>query len=194
MTTKKFTLSLILALLLSLTIIGIVLAGTTLEFGLVEGNPPVGEVNFFAWLDKPANILPAGMPQYILTEENYNSDLGEGGYQEFDGLRYWLLQVENFAPMTPAVNDKVNMIFGGLGASSGKLWFFDFNWDQLDTSTFHGTVPLSTQNEACPVITNMSYDGSTKNVTFDHLPDSTYHIYRSTQPSGAPNQLSSWPL
>jgi hypothetical protein len=36
----------------------------------------------------------------------------------------------------------------------------------------------------------MSNEGSTKNITFSHLPDSLYHVYRATQPSGAGNQLS----
>jgi len=188
---KKLMFSIFAAFLLVLIAFGTVIAGATWDFGQVETSPPIGELNFFAWLDKPANIRPEGMPEQILTEENFNSDVGDGGYQQLSpGVLVWLLQVENFD--IEAHTDPVSMIFGGLGAFSGKLWFFDFIWDQLtDTFTDHGVVPLSTISETCPIITAMSYEGATKNVTFSHLPDSLYHVYRATQPSGAGNQLSS---
>ena len=182
---KKISLSVLIAISLLLFVTGVVIAGTVLDMGTVTPSPPIGELNFFAWQKK--NEVN-GIPTQILTADNFASDEGQGGYQTIGDVRTWLLQVENFD--NDDTGDTVKMIFGGLGNSSGNLWTYGFTWDVTVDLTIH-TVGNPTSEETCPVIYGIEIAGSDKTVSFWHLPNSTYHVYRATQPSGAGNQLSS---
>lgn len=187
---KKLVISLILVGLLALVPIIHAIAGSTFDFGHIAGNPPVGEANWTAWLNK--SILAGGMPSEIMTEDSTASDSGvDIGYSQYDGDPEveWILQVENFS--NEVNGDIVSMIFGGLGASSGKLWFFTFTWDQFTNfETDHGTVLLSATSWECPAITNQVVSGSEKTITFNADPNKTYYVYKSTQASGAGNSAS----
>lgn len=188
---KKFGISLVAAVILSVLVIGVVLAGSSLDYGTVETQPPVGQVNWTAWFDNAANTLPAGMPREVMTEDATNSDLGKDqGYQLLGSTPTWYAQID-LLEFGKAHDEPVSMIFGGLGASSGKIWVFDFVWNFLfESITAHGQVPLSTQVEACPAITDVSSEGSSQTVSFNGLPNSTYLVYRSRNASGAGNEAS----
>jgi hypothetical protein len=83
------------------------------------------------------------------------------------------------------------MIFGGLVTNSGKLWNYSFTWAQIpDSITDHGTIPLSTTTRACPSVTNVTANGTTKTVTFSAEANKPHHVYKSTQGSGAENNAS----
>jgi hypothetical protein len=187
---KRIGISLFIAALFSALIIGAVYAGSSADLGTVEGIPPVGEVNWLAWFDNAGNTLPAGMPREVMTEDGTNILNGvDQGYQIINGEPTWLAQID-LLEFGKGDGQPVSMIFGGLGPSSGKLWFYDFLWDGITGLTFHPEVPLSTQVEACPSITDMSFSGSQKNVSFNGVPSSTYLVYRSRNGSGAGNQAS----
>ena len=104
----------ITAIILSIIVIGTALAGAAWDYGTVPGIPPLGEVNWTAWLDK--NIASAGdPPSEIITEDNTNSDTGvDKGYQVFGGIRRWVMQVENFSHNSHG--DGITILLGGLGA------------------------------------------------------------------------------
>ena len=169
------------------------LAGSSADYGDLESRPPVGQANWTAWINETKNYTPGPMPYEIMTEDNTNADLGvNNGYADIfsDGVPRWLLQVENF---TNEVNgDDISMIMGGLGASSGKLWFYTFAWDQVTNYiTDHGTAALNASNRPCPAITGGSTAGNTKTISFSAEPTKTFYVYKSTQPSGAFNGASS---
>lgn len=189
---KKITTASILATLTAFAFVIAALAGSTFDIGLVEGTPPAAEVNWTAWINESKNILSGGMPNEIMTEDNTASDIEENlGYSQYDSDPEieWILQVENFS--SEVHGDDISMIFGGLGPSSGKLWSLSFVWDQLTNyETDHGLVPLSSTTRACPVISDLLISGSSITLTFSGEANKTYHIYKSTQASGAGNNAS----
>jgi len=189
-----------ISLILTFLVVGTVLAGSSFDRGQVEGIPPVGQVNWTAWVNE-AKDLSGVIPIEILTEDNTNSDIGvDGGYYSTTtGIIRWRTQVENFSSNRRAVGDKVSIIFGGVGASSGKVWYYQipgmplyhaFTWDDSIETTDHGIAPLVSTTQACPAIQNMVVAGDLKTISFSNVASTTYHVYKSTQPSGAPNQAS----
>lgn len=182
---KKLKGLLWLVTLLGIICTGVVLAGSTFDYGNVPGNLPVGEVNWIAWLDK--EVQPGGYPSEILTEDNTNSNLGvDQGYQIFGGVPRWVMQVENFS--NPQAGDGITIILGGIGNSSGNIWNDEFNWDTLSSSTDQGTAVLDGV-DPCPVIHNLDVNGVAKEFDWSGV-SGTYYIYRSNQPSGAGNIAS----
>jgi hypothetical protein len=189
---NRLGISIALAGLLSLATVLVALAGSTFDFGLIQGTPPADEANWTAWINESKNIRAEGMPNEIMTEDNTLSDIGVNlGYSQYDGDPEieWILQVENFS--MDAHGDDISLIFGGLGPSSGKLWYYTFTWDQYSNyETDHGTVLLSTSTGACPLINSTAVVGNDKTIYFSSEPSATYHVYKSTQPSGAGNPFS----
>lgn len=184
-------LALLLSISLSLFIVGGVIAGT-FDFGDVPGSPPVGEVNFTAWLDKK---VPSGggPPEQVITEDNTNSGEGEdGGYTLISGIPRWLMQVENLDNSQDA--DQVSMILGGVGASSGPLWVDTFAWIEGGGSTYQGVAStLQADDHPCPDVTSLTISGDSRIITWRGR-TGTSHVYKSTQESGCcdgtPNDAS----
>ena len=171
----------------------IVYAGTTGDVGQLQSYPPVGEANWTAWITESKNILEGGMPDQVITEDNTNSPQGENnGYSLFgsgDAIPDWIFQVFNFT--NESVGDNIQMNFGGLGNSSGKIWFHNFDWTQAVSVTFHGTIPLSTTQETCPILFGPILDnnGDMRGTVFGE--QGVYHIYRSQNASGHPTNGAS---
>ena len=186
---KKISFSSLIALITTILVFSVVLAGSTLDRGQLEGVPPVGEANYTAWLTD--FVVDNGAPEEVMTEDAYNSGTGPDlGYALQSIGIGWRIQVRNFEAK-PRDGDPVSMIFGGLGASSGKLWTYSFVWDDDVSITDHPLVSLAASSgEACPSITGLAYTGPDKTITFSDRPNAYYHIYISTLFSGADNQLS----
>ena len=186
---KKISLSSLIALFTAILVFSVVLAGSTLDRGQLEGVPPVGEVNYTAWLTD--FVVANGAPEEVMTEDAYNSGSGPDlGYALQSIGIGWRIQVRNFEAR-PRDGDPVSMIFGGVGASSGKLWTYSFDWDDDVSITDHPLVSLAAaSDEVCPSITDLAYTGPDKTITFSDRPNAYYHIYKSTLFSGADNQLS----
>lgn len=191
---KKRIISITLAVLTAFISVIAVIAGSSIDFGELAGTPPAGQANWTAWINESKNILAAGMPNEIMTEDNTNADSGVNiGYSEYDGVDpnpEWIIQVENFTG--DSHGDTIEMIFGGLGSTnSGSLWRTSFDWD-VNTyyETDHGIVPLSATVDACPSLVDMNVVDGSKTVTFSGVPLTSYHVYKSTQPSGANNGAS----
>ncbi len=186
---KKITIASILTAVMSVLLVGTVCAGIIFDYGTVAGTPPVGLVNWTAWIDEPGNILSGGMPWEILTEDNTNSASGvNGGYVQSD-TPIWLLQVVNFEKAAESNGDTIKMIFGGLG-STPQLWDWTFDWTTGESVTIHGAAPLRAVSEFCPVISDIVVVDNAKTVTFTSYPNRTYYVYKSTQQSGAENDAS----
>ncbi len=192
---KKLNVSILIAIIMTMLLIGVVVAGSSADFGYVETTPPIGEVNWLAWFDNSANTHPEGMPIEVVTEDSTNPASGvDQGYQIFGGERSWILQVANMI-VGKSHGQPIKMIFGGLGNSSGMLWLYGFEedefiWNEYESFTTHGTVALSERTESCPVTSEVRVEGTIKSVTFQGLPNSSYHVYRSTTTSGAGNDAS----
>jgi hypothetical protein len=188
MKSKIFALFFILCLL-CLFSLDQVLAGSTFDIGTVPGTPPIGDVNWIAWLDK--NVGSGGYPSEVMTEEGTNSASGVNqGYQDFGDPPNpnWILQVENFG--NEQNGDGVTIYLGGLGSSSGYIWNDTFNWDQIGSSTTdHGEATQVASDRPCPIMNQGSWDGNYKVINWS-APAGTYYIYRSTLPSGAENKAS----
>ena len=183
----KRLLAVVSALVLAAVLFSAVAAGGDIDFGQLDGLPP--EANYVAWLTKSIES-PDTAPVQILTEDGYNSALGENqGYQSL----FWLINVGNFDGPAPAQGDEVNLIFGGLGANSGELWAINFNWDSFEATTGHPLAPQTAASGAeCPVMLPGSFtpgDPASKTINWSGAPGS-YHIYRSLLPSGAGNDKS----
>ncbi len=191
MMTKKAMIVLVLGLSLMGLGVGTALAGSTFDVGSLPGTPPVGEVNWIAWLTK--NVT-SGVPQQILTEDGTNPGVGTNqGYQIFafpTSAPRWILQVANFT--NEAANDEVNILLGGLGGSSGTLWGpHTFLWDTGTALTVHDDAASATMGPACPTQLQGSWDGvSEKIINWSGTPNTPHHIYRSQNPSGAGNGAS----
>lgn len=165
----------------------VVSAGSTLDYGTLQGPPGAGEANYVAWLGS----LTTTTPGEILTEDGYNPGLGvNGGY---DGS-YWRLAVRNFATPTASHGDQVSMRFGGLGTYSGYEGSISFSWNQTGESyTDHGKVPFTNTSNPCPTMLQGSLNGNTKTIRWSDpngAAGKRYLIYRSTQASGAGNGAS----
>ena len=189
---KRILRSIPLVVLVVLCTYVIVYAGAIGDVGQLESYPPIGQANWTAWITESKNILPGGMPNEVLTEDNTNSPQGEdNGYSFFgtgDTIPDWVLQIINLT--NEGNGDNVQMNFGGLGNSSGKLWFHNFDWTQAVSVTFHGTIPLSTTQETCPILFDPMLDinGDMKGTVSGE--QGVYHIYRSQNASGAGNDAS----
>lgn len=190
---KKRLLSLPLALVLTMVTVVAVLAGSTSDIGTLELDPPAGSANWTAWAyELDSSVFPPVQkypPTQVLTEDNSNAAAGEDlGYTDAG----WFIQVENL--QTAARNFPIFVSFGGLADFSGSHWYYSFPWDVVSESeTDHGEVPISTEEgPACPtiypVITHS--DELYNEVRFWGSPNTTYHVYRSTSPSGAGNLAS----
>ncbi len=194
---------LIIALCLTALLAGItilqVFAGATFDFGELDGAPPAGQANWFAWWRTFTN----GTPREILTEDQTNCELGENiGYSEFgdgDANVEWWIQIENFL-VDPAYVDPdypeepatpINMIFGGLGDTySGTIWEKTIQWIITESQTDWGVVPESTSlSGSCPVISEYGLVDGEYSFWFSGAPG-YYHIYRSQNASGANNGAS----
>ena len=188
----KVTVSIVLGCLLVFSLVVTALAGSSFDFGLIEGTPLPNQANWTAWINEAKNILPGGMPNEIMTEDGTNSETGENiGYSQYDlDLETeWILQVEAFS--NESHGDDISLIFGGLSASNGKLWFYNFVWDQFTNfETDHGTIALGPINRPCPIVTGIIVNGNNKTISFTAEASKTYYVYKSTIPSGAPNAAS----
>ena len=170
-----------------------VLAGSTSDIGTLQYDPPAGGANWTAWArewddsgEVPVQIYP---PTQVLTEDNSNAAAGENlGYTDAG----WFIQVENL--QTATNGSRIYVSFGGLLGYKGSHWYKQFTWDTITASeTNHGEVPITTADgPACPtiypVITHS--DELYNEVRFWGSPNTTYHVYRSTSPSGAGNGAS----
>jgi len=178
---SKIRYVIILVTILSFLYSGMAFAGSVYDYGTVPGTPPVGEVNWTAWLDD--DIPSAGDPPgEILTEDNTNSDVGiDQGYQSFIGVIRWLMQVENFS--NAGDGKGVTIMLGGLGSSSGNVWRDTFNWDESTEDFTDQGQASSFSTDTCPVINAMSWTGSSYTFNWSGVAG-TYYVYRSTQESG----------
>ncbi|HAF49157.1 MAG TPA: hypothetical protein DCL08_07975 [Anaerolineaceae bacterium] len=181
---KKLLISLTLGVLLSVTAVFFVLAGITNDIGTLELDPPVGKVNYTAWLNIYGPIPPYPLthpPEEILTEDGFNPSAGEdGGFTE----DYWQLNVGAFSREENSI--PVNIQFGGLGDYSGTHWYYKFKWDGVNELTTHHTIPVpvsTSTGAACPRILPVEVQDTTKIVSFFGEPSKTYQIYRSTIPA-----------
>ncbi len=188
---KRISFPILISIIMSFLVVVVVYAGSSYDIGTLETEPALGEVNWIAWINESKNLLSGGIPNEIMTEDGTNTDLGVNqGYAEtIQGIRVWVLQVENFTDTLEADGDEIRMVFGGLGPSSGKIWNNTFTWTRSEDTTFHDPVPLSVFTESCPVITNTSVDGTIKSISFAGVPG-TYLVYKSTLQSGAFNGAS----
>ena len=173
--------SLMLGILFSLTAVLVVFAGITNDIGTLELDPPVGKVNYTAWLNIYGPISPFPLvhpPEEILTEDGFNPSAGEdGGFIE----NYWQLNVGAFSREEDRV--PVNIQFGGLGDYSGYHWYCKFKWDGVNELTYH-TIPVlisTSTGDACPRMLPVEVQDSTNIVSFFGEPSKTYQIYRSTK-------------
>ncbi len=191
---KKSSLAFLISVMLSVLLFGIVSAGVAFDIGTLQGEPAEGLANWTAWIDEPKNIMVAGMPYEILTEDNTNSStFGVNGGYVYDGVdtTLWIVQVINFDVAAEAHGDTVKMIFGGLG-SSPQRWDYAFDWNKnTDSVTDHGEIPASASAEFCPAITSSSVIGNAKTISFSAEPNRTYYVYKSTQGSGHPTNVYS---
>jgi hypothetical protein len=188
---KKSLMSIIIAICLSVVIVGTVIAGTTRDSGTLETEPADGLVNWTAWLNLytfvggvPTLVYP---PEEIMTEDSFNAVQGpDGGYTDSG----WQIQVRNFTNETNG--NQVNMVFCGINLDSGKNWEYDFLWDGLDDSTTeHGEVPLLTDHGfAAPRVVSVDIVGDTKVVSFYGEPETTFQVYRSTSPAAVGSDRS----
>jgi len=179
-------LGVITTLLLSLCLALPAQAGSGFDVGTVPGTPPLGNVNWVAWLNK--TVTAGGYPSVIMTEDATNSPAGPNqGYQNFGPVPNpkWIIQVENFMLPSPAHNDAVTMLLGGLSTSSGNIWQYGFNWLQYPEDVdFHAPATLIASDRPCPVMTQGSWVGDQRTINWSGAPGS-YHVYRSQNSSGA---------
>jgi len=175
-----------LGVLLSLTAVVVVLAGITNDIGTLEMAPPVGQVNYTAWLNTYGSVPPYTSvypPEEILTEDGFNPSAGEdGGFTE----DYWQLNVRAFSQEEDSIS--VNIQFGGMDGYSGTHWYYKFKWDGLDEQTTYHTIPVpisTSAGAACPRILPVEVQDTTNIVSFFGEPLKTYQIYRSTIPACA---------
>ena len=197
MKTKKFKMGLGLAVLLTAITVVHVLAGASFDYGELPGAPPAGAANWVAW-NENSEIAP-GFPFEILTEDSTNCELGENiGYSEYgdgDSNVEWWIQIENFEtlPRVAPFFDDIYFVFGGLGETfSGILWRYTINeWIKTESETEHLAENVEQESSvACPTIYDPVDVAEGKEVRFYGQPDSTYHIYRSQNGSGAGNGAS----
>jgi len=204
---KKLILSVILAGLLTTTVILQVIAGATFDYGTLAGKavddppPPEGSANWVAyhW------IAPNGIPREILTEDSTNAidgvDLGysKGIIPPIDIVK-WQLQIENFYTAPKKYDpvwfdhDQIYMVFGGLGEEfSGTIWKYTIPyWVITESQTNHGVVPIhTTEGAACPIIQEQPVSGTERTVHFSGEPEAFYHVYRSRNASGHPTNTAS---
>lgn len=191
---KKIPISLFLSVIMSLLIVGAVIAGGTIDYGILPGNPP--RANWTAWL---TNDLVPGMniPNEIITEDNSNQNAGEdqGYITDGAGNYYWLMQVEN---LTQADNgEEVNVVFGTIGPFAGDVHFYSFNWNSSTNPdidpTFHDyddNENFSSEEGTCPWIAVDQSASGGYDIEFYGKPGQEYYIYRSQNHSDAPNDAS----
>ena len=186
MVTRQWAVAALTAVILTVVILGVANAGILLDYGQLDGAPAA--VNYMAWNST------GGAPSVVFTEDYYNSATGPGqGWN----APYWQLAVADAFALDP--NNPPNplptiaMLFGGLGADSGTIWSYSFQWDPLNDYTDHGTVGtggVGTKGTgSCPVMTAGSLSGNEKVINWT-APAGYYLIYRSTQGSGAANDRS----
>lgn len=188
---KKVLISITMAVVLSVMVVGGVFAGITRDRGTLESGPPAGSASWTAWISvyelDAGNLTLVFPPQEILTEDSFNAAQGpDGGYTDAG----WQIQVENFSNESKGI--PVNMAFCGLDPYAGLNWEYDFNWDgTTDSTTDHGEVPLLTDTGLLsPSIDSVEVDGDTKVVSFSGVPETTYQVYRSTSPAAAGSDQS----
>lgn len=190
---KKTPISFFLSIVMSLLFVGTVIAGGTIDYGILPENPP--QANWTAWLTN--DLVPGtNIPNEIITEDNTNQDGGEDQGYITDGVGnyYWLMQVEN---LTQANNgEEVNVVFGTIGPYAGDVHFYNFNWNNSTNPdidpTFHdyNSENFSSQEGTCPWIdVNQSASGG-YDIEFYGKPDQLYYIYRSQNHSDANNDAS----
>jgi hypothetical protein len=186
---RKLINSTFLACITSLLIVGIVFAGSTRDWGQLVGTPPVGEVNYYAWIGD--ELTSNGMPKEIITEDAYNSSDGpNGGYIYFTDSGaippfagpIWRIQARNITGI--ANNDPVSMVFGGISGSSGSTWYFDFLNTLAPSIKYWDTPVTKSTGDACPTRYPAATVDQTTTVMFFGKPNRTYQVYRSTMGSG----------
>ena len=193
---RKTLVSIIIALLITIVVIGGAQAGSTVDFGQLTGIPAVGTINFYAW-DNTTN-LAGGIPSKILTEDNWLCSTGPNqGYFYNTNTALgpegptWAMTLYNLT------NDyftsrPISMVFGGLtNAERGHIWRFNFTYTQSPSIKNWGIIGTKSDNEPnCPVIYPVKNQEGAKVVSFFAQPNQTYQIYRSQNASGASNGYS----
>lgn len=184
---KNKTIAILLAVTVSVLVVGSALAGSSRDLGRLKNIPLVGTINYYAWINK--HLTTSGVPIEIMTEDSYNSSQGfnMGYYSTSSEGPRWRIIVENFQP-TGFDGDQVNMVFGGIGDNSHRYWYYNFNYVRdTESTTDHGTVGADEYGPRCPVRypSTRSTDGLTQYVKFSAEPFKTYQIYLSQNSSGA---------
>jgi len=194
---RKTLVSIIIASLISLVVIGGAQAGSTVDFGQLTGIPAVGTINFYAW-DNTTN-LTGGIPSKVLTEDNWLCSTGpDQGYFYNTNTALgpegptWAMTLYNLTN-DYSTSRPISMVFGGLtDAERGNIWSFDFTYTMNPSLKNWGIIGTKYENEpTCPTIFPVESQEGAKVVRFYAQPNQIYQIYRSQNASGASNGLSS---
>lgn len=156
-----------------------VLAGSGQDYGQLPGTP--ASVNFTAW------VSPAVPPTQVITEDGFNSQIGPNqGYR----LGSWRVATGNFTNPPPATGQTLNIVFGGLGADTNKIWTYNAVLDTSVFATDHGVVGSQAAG-TCPTMLPGSQDATGKTLNWSGS-YTTYLVYRSKNASGStpPNGYS----
>jgi hypothetical protein len=175
--------SLLLALaLICLTVLSAG-AGSSWDIGTVPGSPPLGEVTWVAWLGT------TNPPTQVLTEDSTNPGSGpDQGYATFGGIRRWVLQASQFNNPAVEAGNPVSILLGGIGNSSGNGWQSSFSWVKTESTSNHNEATVVPSFSACPTMGSAFQNADEMVISWS--PSGTYHVYRSTNGSGANNELS----
>jgi len=175
-------------------------AGNVVDTGTLENSPT--EVNFVTWMTDAIG-LPCQAPAaaggnpgqcQVVTEDGFNSALGQD--QGYQGGRWYVSVPSNLTSppygLAPTNGfSLIHVMFGGLGADSGKLWETSFVYDGLSATTDHGEVVQTVSSGAsCPIMDPGSVDSGGKTINWQSNSASEYLIYRSVNGSGAGNGAS----
>jgi hypothetical protein len=148
-------------------------AGSIFDYGQLPGTP--ASVNFAAWI---SSAVP---PTQVITEADYNSAVGP-----YEGYKngYWRVATSSFDNPPAANGQPLNVLFGGLGADSGKTWSYSFaSLDINAGTTSHGTVGTQAIG-ACPTMLSASRDVTGMTIHWSGA-STSYLVYRSLLPSGS---------
>ncbi len=176
---KKYYVSIVLTLILTLIVVMSVLAGTTRDRGTLETKPPAGKVNWTAWLlvsDGQGEVVHP--PYEIMTEDSFNAAQGPGGGYTDEG---WQIQVENMRRETAGI--EVDMMFCGLDDLAGKNWWHTFEWDISESTTDHSEVPFREETSFTAPPMDVEFVDDAYIVRFSGEADTKYYVYRSQNPA-----------
>lgn len=178
----KWRALLLAAVFIGITVVG-VSAGSSGDYGTVPGTPPVGQVNWVAWLGT------TNPPSQVMTEDGTNPGLGVNqGYTLISGVPSWLMVVSNFDNPPAVPGNQVTILLGGVGASSGNGWTDSFAWSNGEPVSNQGVATAIPGFSACPTMLPGSQGPGGKVINWS--PSGKVHVYRSQNGSGAGNAAS----